>query len=136
MIKETLEQYCSLKKEITYLEEKIDKLQKKSTFVADTVQNGTIGRRKKITVVYGTDRRRENKLKEYKIVLQNFYDDLLELQIEIESFIEKIEDVELRMIFRYRYYDNFGWIKIMHLMEYNEESTARKRHDRFLEKIS
>lgn len=134
MIKETLEQYCSLKKEITYLEEKIDKLQRKSPSVADTVQNGTIGRRKKITVVYGTDVRRKNKLKEYNIALQNFYDDLLELQIEIECFIEKIEDAELRMIFRYRYYDKMKWFQIAEQMGYDGESTARMKHDRFLEK--
>lgn len=136
MIKETLEQYCFLKKEITYLEEKIDKMKRKSPSVADTVQNGTIGRRKRITVVYGTDVRRKNKLKEYNIMLQNFYEDLLQLQIEIECFIEKIEDAELRTIFRYRYYDKMKWFQIAEQMGYNEESTARKKHDRFLEKIS
>ena len=33
----------------------------------------------------------------------------------------------------HKYIDNLNWLQIMHQMKYKAESTARMKHDRFLE---
>ncbi len=74
-------------------------------------------------------------LDKYEIKLKAFQALLDNLRIEVEEFIQTIEDSELRRILRYRYHDDFSWIKIMHLMEYESEDKARKKVNRLLEKI-
>lgn len=136
MTKEKLEQYAKLKKEIKYLENKISKLEKRNPMVADSVQIGFIGKRKKIATLSGIDGRHLDRISQYRNKLHNFKIKLQQMQIEIEEFIESIEDGDLRLILRYRYEENYSWIKIMHLMEYDEESKARKKVERFFEKNS
>lgn len=135
MTKEKLEQYAKLKKEIKYLENKIAKLEKRNPMVADSVQIGFIGKRKKITVVSGIDVRHQDRISQYRNKLHNFKIKLQHMQIEIEEFIESIEDADLRLILRYRYEDGFSWVRIMHLMDYKTENTARMKLERFFEKI-
>lgn len=131
MTKEELIEYCDLKKEIEDLEKRIDKIHKTTEMVSDTVQNGYKHR----AVISGIDLTRKRKLHTYEDKLQCFYDKLFEQQNKIEDYIESIPKSDIRQIFRYKYIDNFNWLQIMHLMKYNEESTARKKHDRFLDKI-
>lgn len=131
MTKKELIEYCDLKKEIEDLEKRIDRIHKTTQMVSDTVQNGYKHR----AVIFGVDLTRKRKLHAYEDKLQNFYDKLFEQQNKIEDYIESIPKSDIRRIFRYKYIDNFNWLQIMHLMKYNEESTARKKHDRFLEKI-
>ena len=131
MNKKDLEQYVNLKREITYLEKKINKLEQKSTITSDYVQTGFIGKRKKVSTIVGIDEKQQKRLSKYKTRLQSFKLQLDQKRVELEQ----IDDTELRLIIRYRYEDDFSWIKIMHLMKYNNESTARMRVDRFLEKI-
>ena len=69
----------------------------------------------------------------YENKLQEFYGKLFEEQNQIEDYIETIPQSNIRQIFRYRYIDGFNWLQIMHLMKYKSESTARMKHDRFLE---
>ena len=134
MTKEKLEQYAKLKKEIKYLENKIAKLEKRNPIVADSVQIGFIGKRKKITAISGIDVRHQGRISQYRNKLHNFKIKLQQMQIEIEDFIESIEDGDLRLILRYRYEDGFSWIKIMHLMDYSSESKAKMDVQRFFEK--
>lgn len=129
MTKEELIEYCDLKKEIEDLEKRIDKIHKTTEMISDTVQNGYKHR----AVIFGVDLRRKRKLHAYEDKLQNFYDKLFEEQNKIEDYIESIPKSDIRQIFRYKYIDNFNWLQIMHLMKYNAESTARMKHDRFLE---
>lgn len=136
MNKKDLEQCTNLKKEITYLENKIEKLEQKSSITSDYVQTGFIGKRKKVSTIVGVDEKQQKRLSKYKTQLQSFKLQLDKKRAELEGFIEQIDDTELRMIIRYRYEDDFSWIKIMHLMKYNSESVARMKVERFLEKIS
>ncbi len=129
MTKEELIEYCDLKKEIDDLEKRIDKIHKTTEMVSDTVQNGYKHR----AVIYGVDLARKRKLNAYEDKLQSFYDKLFEEQNKIEDYIETIPKSDVRQIFRYKYIDNFNWLQIMHLMKYKAESTARMKHDRFLE---
>ncbi len=135
MTKEELEQYSKLKKEITYLEDKIKKLEQKNPITSDSVQIGFMGKRKKIGSITGIDVKQQKKISEYRTKLYLFKAQLVVKQAEIEDFIESIEDTDLRLIIRYRYEDGCSWIKIMHMMEYKSESAARMKHDRFFEKI-
>lgn len=129
MTREELIQYCDLKKEIEDLEKRINKIHKTTEMISDTVQNGYKHR----AVIFGVDLTRKRKLHMYEDKLQEFYDKLFEEQNKIEDYIEKIPKSDIRQIFRYKYIDNFNWLQIMHLMKYKSESTARMKHDRFLE---
>lgn len=129
MTKEELIEYCDLKKEIEDLEKRIKKIHKITETVSDTVQNGYKHR----AVIFGIDLSRKRKLHTYEYKLQNFYNKLFEEQNKIEDYIETIPKSDIRQIFRYKYIDDFSWLQIMHLMKYKAESTARMKHDRFLE---
>ena len=130
MTRNQLVEYCDLKKEIEDLEKRIDRIHKTSEMVSDTVQNGYKHR----AVIYGVDLKRKRKLNMYENKLQEFYDKLFEEQNQIEDYIETIPQSNIRQIFRYRYIDGFSWNQIQILMEYKHEDTARRKHDRFLEK--
>lgn len=130
MTKEELVQYCDLREEIKKLEERIDKIQKQSALVADVVQNGYKGH----AVIRGIDYTRKHKLNKLEAVLQERYDMALQMQTDIETYINTIPKSNIRQIFEHRYIDNMNWIQIMHEMGYDAESTARVQHDRFLEK--
>lgn len=130
MTRGELVEYCDLKNEIADLENRIDKIRKLSEMVSDTVQNGYKHR----AIIYGVDLNRKRKLYMYENKLQEFYDKLFEEQNKIEDYIETIPNSSIRQIFRYKYIDGFSWIQIQVLMEYKHEDTARKKHDRFLEK--
>lgn len=134
MTKEELEQYSKLKKEIIYLENKIEKLENKNPIASDSIQIGFIGKRKKVTTITGIDEKQQKRITKYKTQLQTFKLQLEQKRAELEEFIERIEDTDLRLIIRYRYEDDFSWIKIMHLMGYESESQAKMKVKRFFEK--
>lgn len=135
MTKEVLEQYTHVKLEIKKLEERIERLEKQSAMIADTVQNGLQGKKKRISIVYGYDIRRANLLKKYKTQLEEFKIVLLEKQIEVEEFIEAISDSRIRLIFQLRYHENRMWYQIAQIMKYDSEDAPRKVHDRYLKKL-
>lgn len=130
--KEKLIQYCDIKKETENLKKRIERLQKQSSHISDVVQNGY----KRHAVISGYDIKRQHKLDILKAVLQAREDTLLDIQTEVETFIDRIPKSNLRNIFTYRYIEGMSWIQIQHEMKYNDESKARKKHDRFLEKIA
>lgn len=128
MKSEILIQYCDLKREIEDLKKRIEKLENQSETVADVVQNGYKGR----AVIYGVDCYRTQKLKELKQILQERYDMVVKQKNEIEEYIGKIAQSDIRQIFEYRYIDGFSWNQIQILMGYRHEDTARKKHNKYL----
>lgn len=132
MTKEKLIQYCDLKQEIEKLENRIDRIEKQSDFISDIVQNGY----KHHAVITGYDCNRAYKLDLLKLTLRERYDMALDLQTEIETWINTIDRSDLRQIFEHRYIDGMNWYQIQTIMGYEHEDVARKKHDRFLEKIS
>ncbi len=132
MTKEKLIQYCDLKQEIEKLENRIDRIEKQSDFISDVVQNGY----KHHAVITGYDCNRAYKLDLLKLTLRERYDMALDLQTEIETWINTINRSDLRQIFEHRYIDGMNWYQIQTIMGYEHEDVARKKHDRFLEKIS
>ena len=131
-IKNALVQYCDLKKEITKLESRLEKIRKTSQMASDVVQNGY----KRHAVIYGYDVIRAAKLEKLERILQERYDKLLDMQTEIESFISTIEKSDIRQIFEHRYIDDMNWVQIQVAMGYKHEDTARNKHDKYLKKVS
>ncbi len=112
MTKEYLVQYCGLQNEIKKLEDRIDRIHKQSEFVSDVVQNGY----KRHAVVYGIDLIRKHKLEVLEATLKERYDKLLDMQIEIEKWISKIEKSDIRQIIEHRYIDNMNWLQVQFAM--------------------
>ncbi len=131
MTKEKLMQYCNLEEEIDKLEKRIDGIKKQSEMVSDVVQNGY----KRHAVIYGFDCRRSLKLQELECILEQRRDRLLDLQIEVEEWIDTISKSDIRQIFEHRYIDNMSWIQIQIAMKYKHEDTARNKHDKFLKNL-
>lgn len=52
--------------------------------------------------------------------------------VEIAEFICNIEQVKIRTIFEYRYYDLMTWQQIAHKIGVTDESTPREIHDKYL----
>ena len=135
-IKQKLSQYIDIKEEIKKLEKKIEKLEKETKdIVSDVVDSTTSGfpfmqTHKKIQ---GLDIERIHKLDKLKGILNERYDKLLKVQLEIEEFIDTISTSRLRRIFEYRYLEGFSWVKIAQLIggKATEES-IKKEHQRYL----
>ena len=79
-----------------------------------------------------------------KAKLQMLETDLLEKQIQVEEYIEKIEKSRLRTMFRLYYIDNLTWEMVAMQMNYMfpkkkipfTKDSCRMMHDRYLEKVS
>lgn len=130
MNKQLLIQYNDLIKEKKKLEKRIERLEKQSSMVSDVVQNGY----KRHAVIFGYDLSRSNKLNELKQILVDRDAKIIIDLVEIEKYINTIEESDIRQIFEHRYIDNMNWYQIQTIMEYNHEDTARRKHDRFIEK--
>lgn len=130
MNKQLLIQYNDLIKEKKKLENRIEKLEKQSSMVSDIVQNGY----KRHAVIFGYDLKRSNKLNELKQILVDRDAQIIIDLVEIEKFISTIKESDIRQIFEHRYIDNMNWYQIQTIMGYNHEDTARKKHDKFVEK--
>lgn len=133
-MKNTLVQYTSLIQEIKELEEDIDKIKSKDTYVKDTVkgsnsyfpyQEMNYNIEGVITIDTTT---KENILIERK-------NNCEELKLDIERFISEIDYSLTRRIFRYRYIDCLSWQAIAMRLNKVHESYPRKIHDRYLEEI-
>lgn len=129
MTKEQLSQYCDLIKERNKLEKRIEKLRKRTDYIADSVQNG----HKRRLVIFGYDLSRANKLHELEDILVEREAMIIIQQVEIEKYINTIKDSKTRQIFSHRYSDNMEWYQIALEMGYNNEDAPRKKHDRYLE---
>lgn len=137
MTKKTLKQYLYIKREIKDLEKRIKNLEKKSDIVSDTVMSSEgFPYTQHAVGISGVNEKKYTLLERYNIRLKVFKTKLEKLTVEVEEFIQTVDDSELRQILRYRYHDNYSWVKIMHLMDYESEDKARKKCERFLEKIA
>ena len=137
-LKECLAQLCDIRLEIKELEKKISRLEPKThEIVSDSVESTTkcfpiIPTHYKIK---GLNQKIIKKVEHYKTILEQRYENLLEIQIRTEEFINQIPTSRLRRIFIYRYIEQYSWTKSAILIGGNATSESiRKEHDRFLEK--
>ena len=142
--KNVLEQYSSIVEEIADLERRnrndrneIKKLEKQ--IVSDTVTGSrddlTIGPIMVKGVAEGLADKKRDQI-EARIMKQNrFRKRLLNMKQEIEDYIQKIEDSEIRRIARFRYIDDLEWRQVAVRMGRGYTDTAcRKKMERFLQK--
>lgn len=106
MTKKELEQYCKLKKEIAYLQRRVDRLYDKEVpEVSGKVQASApeypcIMKRVSVRM---NDPKMVYEQKKVIALLEDRQRRCEEKMLEVEQYIDKIEDAELRQIFEMRY---------------------------------
>ena len=152
MDKNILIEYADMKEEIKDLRRRIEQ-NKEELFrlndltVVDSVSRGKKGK-KSLGMVKITGRpviaisRKEALLSKRIRRLEELEEELLELTMQVEEYIETIEKSELRAMFRLYYVDDLTWYQVALKMnqmfpkrkiKYTEDN-CRIRHTRFLEK--
>lgn len=152
MDKSVLIEYADMKEEIKDLRRRIEQNKRElyklnDQTVVDSVSRGKKGK-KPLGTVKITGRpviaisRKEALLSKRIRRLEELEEELLELTMQVEEYIETIEKSELRAMFRLYYVDDLTWYQVALKMnqmfpkrriKYTDES-CRKRHNRFLEK--
>ena len=153
MDKKILIEYADMKEEIKDLRKRIEQNKKELSrlngqIVMDSVSCGKKGK-KPLGTVKITGRpvtaisRKESLLNKRIRRLEELEEELLELTIQVDEYIEMIEKSELRIIFRLYYIDDLTWYQVALRMNQNfpkrkvkyTEDNCRMRHNRFLEKL-
>lgn len=153
MDKNILIEYADMKEEIKDLRRRIEQNKKELSrlngqVVMDSVSCGKKGK-KPLGTVKITGRpvtaisRKESLLNKRICRLEELEEELLELTIQVDEYIEAIEKSELRIIFRLYYIDDLTWYQVALRMNQNfpkrkvkyTEDNCRMRHNRFLEKL-
>ena len=153
MDKNILIEYVDMKEEIKDLRRRIEQNKKELSrlngqIVMDSVSCGKKGK-KPLGTVKITGRpvtaisRKESLLNKRIRRLEELEEELLELTIQVDEYIETIEKSELRIIFRLYYIDDLTWYQVALRMNQNfpkrkvkyTEDNCRMRHNRFLEKL-
>lgn len=133
-IKDKLAQYEDIKKEISELDTKIEKLEKegfKLAAVQESRKRPPFG--KHDIIIEAQSPKTRNLMSMYKSMLQDRLEELLEVQIEVEEYISKLPTSRLRIIFESRYINQYAWQKIAFIVKGNATAdSVRKEHDRFL----
>lgn len=155
MEKQVLEQYYHLREEIRDLRKRIDQgekylreMEEEGYQVSDSVKgsrkDGTIGSIRITGFPLPEYERVKTMTKKRIVKLRIMEDDLLEVMNQVDDFINAIPQSDLRQIFRLYYLDDMTWLQVATNMnrrfpkkriKYTEDS-CRKRHDRYLEKVS
>lgn len=135
MNKKDLEQIISLKREVKDLERRLQNNNISST-VADSVKGSSTNFPyiECHRTIQGVDYKKQIRDRKYRKLLKSKRDKINKLLVQIEYDLNYIEDSEIRQIIRHKYFDNFNWVKIMHLMNYHSESYAKMKLKRFFEK--
>lgn len=145
-----LVQYADMKQRIKLLREKIRRLEKeidelKETIASDTVRGGEGGlQRFKIEgIPNGVIKRKQFLLESRRMKLCQEELELLELTNEAEEYIQKLESVEMRIMFDLYYLQDMTWSQVAMQMnaifpkrkiKYTEEN-CRQRNKRFFDKF-
>lgn len=125
-----LRQYRDLVKEIEELKNRISEAQKLSSqVVKDSVSgsNPHFPYQKNIFTIEGIEQTNSRQQK----ILQKRIERCERLKLEIEEFIDTIEDSKTRRVFWLRYIRGCSWEKISRMLGGWDESYARKIHDRW-----
>ena len=138
MNKEIIQQYYDLKKEIADIKQRINLLKKqKDPILKDSVK-GSIKSFPYIQTNFkleGVQQNspRNNKIKRYTKMLEKFRDELLDLEISLEEYIESLPNIRIRNILRYKYIDGMSWIQVANKLGGNAtENSVRMEYKRFL----
>lgn len=140
--KSMLDKMYSINNELEDLQKRLQKINKEPIgVVSDSVQGSSkeYPYTKHSCKIEGYDYvkqlKHKNSKRKYKKQIESKKYKLEKLINFLEYELNYIEDSEIRQIIRYRYEDNMSWVQIMFKMNYNNEDTARKKLERFLNKI-
>lgn len=136
MNKRDLEQVTSLKAEIADLEQRLQNNNTTSN-VADSVKGSSTNfpYTECHKTIRGVDYKKQMRDSRYRKMIISKKKKIEKLLRQIEYDLNNVADSEIRRIIRYKYFDNYSWVKIMHKMGYKSEDTARKKIERFFEKF-
>lgn len=134
-LKLKLEQLCDIRKEISELQIKIEKLEKEGVLKDYVEASSKYFPYTKYNIkIESKNPKIVKKLNLHKAILQERLEDLLDLQTEIEEFISNLPTSRLRRIFEFRYIEQYTWRKIAYIIGGNAtEDSVRKEHDRYFE---
>lgn len=143
MTKDILIQYCDLREEVKDLHRKIEKLKydiqkiEEERMVTDSVTGGMGGIQHYIIKGFPVPEYSRKKtlfnLRKAKLELKE--NDLLEILIEAEEFINNLDDARMRRMLQYRYIDDLTWIQVANKMGNNHtEDSCKKAIERFFKK--
>ena len=142
--KNVLEQYSSIKKEIADIERMIAESNSKiKKFEKQVVSDTVTGTRSdlttgpiKITGIAQKQIDKENELNRNRIQkMKRFKKRLEKLVVEVEEYIQKIPESEIRRIARFRYIDSLEWRQVaVRMGKGYSETSCRKKIERFLQK--
>lgn len=127
-----LRQYASIKKEIVDLEKRIEKgYSKEITVVAGKVKGSLecfpyTEVRTSVLLDDPTELAARDKL---IAIREKKKEELVDKALEIETFINSIEDSELRMIFKYRFIDGMKQVEVAKLVSLDRSRVSRKISD-------
>ena len=153
MDKGILIEYADMKEEIKDLRRRIEKIQKEldklhEQIVVDSVSCGKKGKKPLVTVKItgrpvGVISRKEQLLNKRNRRLEELEEELLEMTIQVEEYIESIEKSELRIIFRLYFLDDLSYPKVADQMNkmfpkrrirYTDEN-IKKKIQRYFENV-
>lgn len=132
-----LEQYENLKKEITDIEKRIQRLRAKKNIVSDTVRGSMkyFPYTERTITVTGVGVKDEKTIRSLASQLRNRQRKYEKKTLEIEDFIETLDDCVLRRIIELKYIDGLTWLAVARMVcGSRDESTPRKKVSRFFEK--
>lgn len=133
MDKKTLESYGKIKLEIGALEKRIKRLQTEQPQAEHVSVRGSNPEfpYQPMSFHFGGYNIKENEYRRQKVEqavkrLQTKKEKLLALEDEIESFIDSIDDITLRLIFRYRYLDGLTQEQIGRILHMDRSNVSKK----------
>ena len=114
MTRDKLVRYFDLRDEIFDLEKRIHKIEHEGIIEKDSVKGSSKHHPYTMhnIIIEGPGEGTIRLLERLRQKLSDNYEELLREQIEIEDFIEEIENPKLRKIFRLRYLDGYTWYQI------------------------
>lgn len=127
-----LRQYASIKKEIADLEKRIEKEYSKEIAVVAGKVKGSLACfpytevRTSVLLDDPTELAARDKL---IAIREKKKKELIDKALEIETFINSIEDSELRMIFKYRFIDGMKQVEVAKLVSLDRSRVSRKISD-------
>lgn len=129
MTKKELEQYCKLKKEVAYLQRRLDKLYDKEVpEISGKVQASAPEYPciRKSVVVQMYEPKANDAKNEVITLLKDRQRRCEEKMLEVERYIDKIEDAELRQIFEMRYMEGKKLEEIAETLNQERSGVGKK----------
>lgn len=136
-LKSRLSQLNETKLEISKLTSKINKIEQEHRAIASVDGSMTEYPYSKVHYkVVAVSPKYEEEMNKYLDILSDRKVKAIENLNFLESFINKIEDSRLRLIFEYKYVDQYSWEKIAFKLGNGATADSiRKEHDRYLKKF-